>query len=94
VQHQSLAACQEAIRRLFRKVNHYVGNLVPMCGVSPDYPAPVIRNAGHDRKMMLIRWGTPPSPKWRAAGDQHPEHLFTALAEAGAPLSGAILELP
>jgi hypothetical protein len=27
---------------LFRVVNRYVGNLAPMPGVFPDYPAPVI----------------------------------------------------
>ena len=32
------------MRRLFRKVNRYVGNHAPMLGVFPDYPAPVIRN--------------------------------------------------
>jgi hypothetical protein len=31
---------------LFRVVNCYVGNLPPMPGELPDYPAPVIRNAG------------------------------------------------
>ena len=36
---------QEAIRRLFRVVNQYVGNLPPMTGVFPDYLAPVVRNA-------------------------------------------------
>jgi hypothetical protein len=30
----------EAIRTLFRVVNRYVGNLPPMTGVFPDYPAP------------------------------------------------------
>jgi hypothetical protein len=37
----SITANQEAIRALFRKVNRYVGNLAPMPGVFPDYPAPV-----------------------------------------------------
>lgn len=45
----SITTNQEAIIRLFRKVNRYVGNLAPMPGVFPDYPAPVIRNAGDDR---------------------------------------------
>jgi hypothetical protein len=40
---------------VFRKVNRYVGNLAPMPGVFPDYPAPIIRNAGADREMMLMR---------------------------------------
>jgi putative SOS response-associated peptidase YedK len=39
----SITTNQEAISRLFRKVNRYVGNLAPMPGVFPDYPAPVIR---------------------------------------------------
>jgi putative SOS response-associated peptidase YedK len=40
----SITTNQEAMRKLFRKVNRYVGNLAPMPGVFPDYPAPVIRN--------------------------------------------------
>jgi hypothetical protein len=34
---------QAAIIALFRAINRYVGNLPPMPGVFPDYPAPVIR---------------------------------------------------
>ena len=49
-----------AIAALFRVMNRYVGNLPPMAGVFPDYPAPVIRNAGADREMVLMRWGMPP----------------------------------
>jgi hypothetical protein len=30
-----------AIAALFRVVNRYIGNLAPMPGVFPDYPAPV-----------------------------------------------------
>ena len=59
----SITTNQEAISRLFRKVNRYVGNLAPMPGVFPDYPAPVIRNAGEDSEMVLMRWGMPPSPR-------------------------------
>ena len=42
----SMTTNQEAIRALFRVVNRYVGNLPPMPGVFPDYPAPVVRNTG------------------------------------------------
>jgi hypothetical protein len=42
-----------------RAGNRYVGNLAPMPGVFPDYPAPVIRNAGDEREMVLMRWGMP-----------------------------------
>src|SRR6187402_483601 len=59
----SITTNQEAIRALFRVVNQYVGNLPPMTGVFPDYPAPVIRNAGTGREMILMRWGMPPPPR-------------------------------
>ena len=44
----SITTNQAAIIALFRVINRYVGNLPPMPGVFPDYPAPVIRNAGPD----------------------------------------------
>jgi hypothetical protein len=40
----SITTNQAAIAGLFRVINRYVGNLAPMPGVFPDYPAPVIRN--------------------------------------------------
>jgi hypothetical protein len=39
----SIITNQAAIAGLFRRMNRYVGNLAPMPGVFPDYPAPVIR---------------------------------------------------
>ena len=59
----SITTNQAAIIGLFRVINHYVGNLPPMAGVFPDYPAPVIRNAGDEREMALMRWGMPPPPR-------------------------------
>jgi hypothetical protein len=40
----SITTNQAAIIALFRVMNRYVGNLPPMPGVFPDYPAPVVRN--------------------------------------------------
>ncbi len=68
----SITTNQEAIRALFRVVNQYVGNLPPMTGVFPDFPAPVIRNAGAGMPPPP-RTGGPPvtnirntaSPHWR-----------------------------
>jgi len=51
----SITTNQAAIIALFRVVNRYVGNLAPMPGVFPDYPAPVIRNTGDGREMTLMR---------------------------------------
>ena len=76
----SITTNQAAIIALFRVINRYVGNLPPMPGVFPDYPAPVVRNAGAERELTM-RWGMPPpraggppvtnirntsSPHWRA----------------------------
>jgi hypothetical protein len=51
---------QAAIAALFRVVNRYVGNLAPMPGVFPDYPAPVVRNTETGRELSMMRWGMPP----------------------------------
>jgi hypothetical protein len=51
----SITTNQEAISRLFRVMNRYVGNLPPMPGVFPDYPAPVVRNAGAERELTVNR---------------------------------------
>jgi SOS response associated peptidase (SRAP) len=59
----SITTNQAAISALFRKINRYVGNLPPMPGVFPDYPAPVIRGAGDAEEMVLMRWGMPPPPR-------------------------------
>jgi putative SOS response-associated peptidase YedK len=59
----SITTNQEAIRALFRVLNRYVGNLAPMPGVFPDYPAPVVRNSGAERELILMRWGMPPPPR-------------------------------
>jgi len=37
--------------------------LPPMPGVFPDYPAPVVRNAGIGRELTMVRWGMPPPPR-------------------------------
>src|SRR5260370_29839292 len=59
----SVAANQAATAGLFRVLNRHVGNLPPMPGVFPDYPAPVVRNAGTDRELTMMRWGMPPPPR-------------------------------
>jgi putative SOS response-associated peptidase YedK len=59
----SITTNQAAIAALFRVVNRYVGNLPPMPGVFPDFPAPVVRNAGNERELIMMRWGMPPPPR-------------------------------
>jgi putative SOS response-associated peptidase YedK len=59
----SITTNQAAIATLFRVMNRYVGNLAPMPGVFPDYPAPVVRNTEAGTEMTLMRWGMPPPPQ-------------------------------
>jgi hypothetical protein len=44
-----------AIIALFRVINQYVGNLPPTPGFFPDYPAPVVHNAGAKRALTVMR---------------------------------------
>jgi hypothetical protein len=48
----SITTNQEVIRALFRVVNRYVGNLPPMPGVFPDYPAP--ENLERGRSFLTL----------------------------------------
>jgi putative SOS response-associated peptidase YedK len=89
----SNTANQAAIIALFHVMNRYVGNLPPMPGVFPDYAAPVVRNAGAERELTMMRWGMPPPlrARWRPPGHEHPQCIVAAparLAEAGKPLLG------
>jgi putative SOS response-associated peptidase YedK len=59
----SITTNQAAIIALFRVINRYVGNLPPMPGVFPDYPAPVIRNSESGTELVTMRWGMPPPPR-------------------------------
>ena len=58
----SITTNQAAIINLFRVINRYVGNLPPMPGVFPDYPAPVVRNTDAGTELVTMRWGMPPPP--------------------------------
>jgi hypothetical protein len=53
----SITTNQAAIIALFRVMNRYVGNLPPMPGMFSDYPAPVVRNAGAELELTMMRWG-------------------------------------
>jgi putative SOS response-associated peptidase YedK len=87
----SITTNQAAIIALFRVMNRYVGNLPPMPGVFPDYPAPVVRNAGTEREMVMMRWNATAVACWRIPSHQHQEHVVAALAglaQAREPLPG------
>jgi putative SOS response-associated peptidase YedK len=57
----SMTKGQAAIRALFAVSRDSVGNLPPMPGIFPDYPAPIVRNADGGCELTMARWGMPSS---------------------------------
>ena len=75
----SITTNQAAFIALFRVINRYVGNLQPMPGVFPDYPAPIIRNTDAGTEMVTMRWGMPP-PVETGGPPEFSQHDPAALA--------------
>jgi putative SOS response-associated peptidase YedK len=63
----SVTKGQQAIRELSRAMNDRTGNLPPLPGIFPDYPAPIVRNQTHGRELTMARWGMP-SPVFALKG--------------------------
>jgi putative SOS response-associated peptidase YedK len=59
----SMTKGQAGIRALFNVDRDSAGNLPPMPGIFPDYPAPIVRNSAEGRELTLARWGMPSSSK-------------------------------
>jgi hypothetical protein len=58
----SLTRGQRAILELARAMLDTTGNLPPLPGIFPDYPAPIVRNAADGvRELAMVRWGMPSS---------------------------------
>jgi putative SOS response-associated peptidase YedK len=63
----SLTKSQDAIRQLLRALTDSTGNMPPLPGIYPDYPAPIVRNHARGRELTMARWGMP-SPASVLAG--------------------------
>lgn len=65
----SMQSNRQAILDLFRgiEVADNVGNLPPLPGIFPDYPAPIVRNFEGGRQLSMVRWGMP-SPEFILKG--------------------------
>ena len=49
----------------FRVSRDNTGDMPPVTGVFPDYPArTVVRNQSTERELSMMRWGMPPPPKF------------------------------
>jgi putative SOS response-associated peptidase YedK len=55
----SLTKSQDAIRQLVRALTDVTGNLPPLPGIFPDYPAPIVRDRPEGRALSMARWGMP-----------------------------------
>jgi hypothetical protein len=82
--------------RVVSRRQRYVGNLAPMPGVFPDYPAPAIRNTDSGREMTMMRWGMPPPPRTGGPPVTNIRNTSSPLAhvaQAGEPLFGPCQQL-
>jgi putative SOS response-associated peptidase YedK len=58
----SITTNQQAIIRLFRVLNNYIGNMPTFPAMFPDWEAPVVRNGASGHRDMMMCWGFPPTP--------------------------------
>ena len=82
----SMTKPQDAIRAIFRVVRDRTGNLPPMPGIFPDYPARIIRLANGDRELTTARWGI---SRFRAQGQNDRSRRYEC-AEHGLPALAAL----
>jgi putative SOS response-associated peptidase YedK len=55
----SVTKGQQAIRDFTRAMTDRTGNMPPLPGIFPDYPAPIVRNQPDGRELTMARWGMP-----------------------------------
>lgn len=63
----SISKGQAAIREWFGVRHDRTGNMPPMPGIFPDYPAPIVRQLEGERELTMARWGMP-SPAFALKG--------------------------
>ena len=77
----SLTSTQSAITDLVNLWQDETGNLPPLTGIYPDYPAPVITKAPEGRMMRMMRWGMIPVGRKNARGRPVMETIINARSE-------------
>jgi putative SOS response-associated peptidase YedK len=64
----SMTKSQAAIVAITKAMRDRTGNLPPLPGVFPDYPAPIVRTgADGERELVMARWGMPGPPQFGGA---------------------------
>jgi putative SOS response-associated peptidase YedK len=59
----STASSQDEIRKLFRVLRDIAGNIPLLFSIFPDYIAPIVRIAGGEKQLEMMRWGMPSPPQ-------------------------------
>lgn len=84
---------QEAMRQLFPAAQDRLGNMPPLPGIFPDYPAPIVRNAeAGGREFVMARWGMPTPPQFLIGKKTDPG--VTNIRNVGSPHWRAWLGVP
>ncbi len=93
----SVTKSQAAIIEFTRALRNLTGNLPPMTGVFPDYPAPIFRKAGWRARVVAWAVGHAGSTTiWRRAYYKYPERqerALTRMVETGTSLRRAVYVL-
>lgn len=56
---------RDEVRSMAKFMRDVVGNLPPLPGIFPDYPAPIVRTAPDGvRELAWARWGMPSPPQF------------------------------
>ena len=88
----SMTKGQAEVAWLARAMSDLAGNLPPLPGIFPDYPAPIVRHgAGGGRELALARWGMPSSR--RALMDAATKRADKLRARGGEVDSAELLRL-
>jgi putative SOS response-associated peptidase YedK len=69
----SVTKGQQAIIALARAMHDRTGNLPPLPGIFPDYPAPIVRNTEDGRELTMARWGMPTPPQYLVDAKGNPK---------------------
>ncbi|KPH85972.1 SOS response-associated peptidase [Komagataeibacter intermedius] len=58
----AMTSNQKAIREIAMVLDDLTGNLQPLPEIYPNTMAPIVRNGGNGRELVMARWGLPTPP--------------------------------
>lgn len=58
----AMTSNQKAIREIAMVLDDLTGNLQPLPEIYPNTMAPIVRNGGNGRELVMARWGMPTPP--------------------------------